>query len=276
VAGLSLASGTGAAYAFGVEPGWLSVRRLTVTLPRLPEAFHGYRIAHLSDVHVADGRSAGRLADVGAVVSGLAPDLVAFTGDFVTHHPEHVADALAAGLKAFSARDGVVAVLGNHDHWTDATLVRRVLADGGVHELQNDILPLRRGREVLHVAGVDDVWERQHRLDQVLQRLPSPGAGQPGREDGATVLLVHEPDFADTTSATGRIDLQLSGHSHGGQVSPPLIGPPLLPYLGRRYPRGLYTVGEMLQHTNPGLGTVRPHVRLNCRPEVTILTLHSP
>ena len=87
------------------------------------------------------------------------------------------------------------------------------------------------------------------------------------------VLLAHEPDYADTVAADGRIALMLSGHTHGGQVRLPLFGPLVLPYLGQRYPAGLYTLGEMTLYVTRGVGLVAPPVRLICRPEVTVLTL---
>jgi len=109
---------------------------------------------------------------------------------------------------------------------------------------------------MLHVAGVDDVWERQDRLDLVLKATP---------EAGAAILLAHEPDFADVSAATRRFDLQISGHSHGGQVIIPLRGPPLLPRYAKKYPMGLCQVGSMMQYTNRGVGMVPPRVRFNCR-----------
>jgi predicted MPP superfamily phosphohydrolase len=158
-------------------------------------------------------------------------------------------------------------VLGNHDYWSDATGVRAILDAGGVRELRNDALTLRRGDAQLHITGVDDVWENKQRLDHVLDKLPA---------EGAAVLLAHEPDFADESAASGRFDLQLSGHSHGGQCVAPGGFMPLLPELGRRYPSGLYRVGSMWQYTNRGLGMVwAPQVRFNCRPEITIITLET-
>jgi hypothetical protein len=159
----------------------------------------------------------------------------------------------------------VAGVLGNHDYWADVRGVRRIIEAGGVRELANDAMTIQRGDASLHIAGVDDIWENRHRLERVLDRLPN---------EGAAVLLAHEPDFADESAATGRFDLQLSGHTHGGQCVTPWGSMPLLPDLGRKYPSGLYRVGEMWQYTNRGLGMVwAPQVRFNCRPEITIVTL---
>jgi predicted MPP superfamily phosphohydrolase len=93
------------------------------------------------------------------------------------------------------------------------------------------------------------------------------------KDDSAAILLAHEPDFADISMRTNRFDLQVSGHSHGGQVVFPFYGPPILPYLGQKYPSGLYRVGSMLQYTNRGVGMIDPPIRFNCPPEITMFEL---
>ena len=139
-----------------------------------------------------------------------------------------------------------------------------MLSNCGVVELNNDVYSLRQGDDWLHIAGVDDVRVNKARLDDVYKLLP---------EAGGAILLAHESDFADISSQKERFDLQLSGHSHGGQVVIPFYGPPILPYLGRKYPSGLYNVRGMWQYTNRGVGMIEPAIRFNCRPEITVLTL---
>ena len=202
------------------------------------------------------------------MVNEQRPDLVAITGDFLSHPAGRlVPRRLVEGLGGLGARDGVVAVLGNHDYKAGAALVRRCLRACGIVELANDVLTLRREDAALHVAGIDDVMEGKSRLDLVLKELP---------EGGAAVLLAHEPDFADVSAATGRFDLQLSGHSHGGQVRVPLLSRLSLPPFSHRYTSGLYRVGCMIQYTNRGLGFVDMRLRFLCRPEITVFTLRSP
>ena len=271
--GLAVGLAGGAVYANRVEPAWLDIRALHLTLPHLAPALHGYRVAHLSDLHLGDWLTRDRLAAIVRLVNQQQPDLIAITGDFVTRQPERVASDLVATLRLLRATDGVVAVLGNHDHWSDPNLMRQVLRESGIVELANDVWTAQRGEAQLHICGVDDVWVGQARLDRVLARLPAAGAA---------LLLAHEPDFADISAASGRFDLQLSGHSHGGQVVLPFVGPLVLPPLARRYPLGRYQVGGMIQYTNRGVGMVAPlartrfHVRFNCRPEITMLTLAAP
>lgn len=264
--------GTGGyVYANRIEPGWVEVVARELRLAALDPAFDGFRLAQISDLHVDDEwMTEARLRDVVATVNAQAADAVAITGDYVTGHiTPSILAALTNALKALSA--STYAVLGNHDHWTNAASIRQVFRDAGLIDLNNAVHTLRRGAAMLHLAGVDDIWERKHRLDVVMKALPAAGAA---------ILLAHEPDYADTSAATGRFSLQLSGHSHGGQVNVPLLGMPVLPALGQVYPSGLYRVpspaGEaMLQYTNRGLGMVRPFVRFNCRPEITVFTLRS-
>lgn len=252
-------------YAREVEPRWLEVRPVGITLPRLAPEFDGYRTAQIGDIHLEDWAKPRRLNRMVDLVNAQNPDLIAIMGDFLSYSVDSgVPRRLVEALRRLRARDGVVAVMGNHDYLTDADLVRRCLREAGVTELRNDVRTVRRGDAALHVAGVDDVTEGQSRLDLVLKKLP---------EEGAAVLLAHEPDFADVSAAAGRFDLQLSGHSHGGQVRIPFYGPVFLPPFSQRYTSGLYEVGDMVQYTNRGLGFVDARLRFLSRPEITVLTL---
>jgi len=203
-------------------------------------------------------------------------DLTVLTGDYVSHSANY-APSCAEALSPLAASSGdspprfggaggsnALACLGNHDHWTDANAVAGALADAGLTVLRNAAREMANG---LWVAAVDDVWERHADLDKALEGIPA---------HTTIVLLAHEPDYADEVAADGRVKLQLSGHSHGGQVRLPFVGPPLLPYLAHKYPAGLYRVGGMWLYVNRGIGLIAPAVRINCRPEVTLLTLRAP
>ena len=259
----------GLVYARKVEPERVEVRRLSLPLSRLGFPFEGYRIAQISDLHADRWMTPGRLLGLVKLVNAEAPDLVVITGDFATHSwlfsLVRYATRLAAPLRRLRAPDGTFAVLGNHDHKTGAGLVRRVLESCGVTELRNDVQTLCRDGASLHLCGIDSVFEGKDRFGRVLDRLP---------KEGTAILLAHEPDFADTSGATGRFDLQLSGHSPGGQVRLPLLTPLFLPPLSRRYPGGLYRVGGMFLYTNRGIGS-HPNLRFNCRPEITVFTLRT-
>ena len=267
MAATTLVGASGIAYANRIEPYQIEIKPVAVTLPRLDPAFSGYRMVQISDIHIGTWMTRANLEHIVYLVNQQQPDLIVITGDFVTIEPvDYWAGELVPALSQLVAREGTVAILGNHDHWTNPHIVREIIRVSGLIELSNDVLTLERERSLLHIAGVDDYWMRQTDLDRVLDQLPAAGAA---------VLLAHEPDFADISAATGRFDLQISGHSHGGQVVLPFIGPPILPKYGHKYPLGRYQVGNMIQYTNRGIGMVAPYVRFNCRPEITVYTLQA-
>ena len=220
----------------------------------------------ISDIHVDKRTKKRYLNHIFHLVNQQKPDLIAITGDFVTRRQIKFLPKLEATLGKLSASDKVVGVLGNHDYWTDANKVAQVLEKNHILNLDNKVYTLKRGNSILNIAGVDDVWVGKDRLDLVLQQLPA---------QGAAILLAHEPDFADTSALTNRFDLQLSGHSHAGQIRLPFLSPPFLPSLGEKYYAGLYKVGKMLQYTNRGVGMTKLHLRFGSRPEITVFRLGS-
>ena len=265
--GAAALSGGGWTYISHIETGWVETVSVNLSLPRLSPAFNGFRLAQISDIHLSPSMTAEQVAEVVKSILAFQPDLVAITGDFVDKDFEirlSVA-GLVDALRPLSEQAQVVAVLGNHDYTTNPTAVRKILKESGILELYNDVLPLSAGKESLYICGVDDLLEGQSRLSRVIEKIPG--------EAGAAILLAHEPDFADSTVLARRFDLQLSGHTHGGQVVMPLYGPIVLPKYGEKYPSGLYQIGDLQLYTNRGLGTVPPRIRFNCRPELTLFTL---
>jgi len=257
-AGFSVLGGVG--YAALIEPRWPVVERVNVPLPGLPTDLDGFTIVHLSDLHRGPVMTQENITQAVDLALRQEADLIVLTGDYVSRSADY-APSCAEALSPLVASGDVLACIGNHDHWTNADAVAGALADAGITVLCNAAQDVADG---LWVAAVDDVWERYADLEKALEEVPA------GAE---VVLLAHEPDYADEVASDGRVSLQLSGHSHGGQVRLPFIGPPLLPYLGRKYPAGLYRVGGMWLYVNRGVGLISPPVRFNCRPEVTLLTL---
>jgi uncharacterized protein len=263
----ALACGTAgcSGYAHLVEPHWPQVTRLAVSVPALPRAMDGLTIAHLSDLHHGPDVPVGDVQRAVALTNSLRPDLVALTGDFVGDDSIYAlpcADALAD----LHATYGSFACLGNHDHWHGAQAVIAALQGVGIRLLLNEAMPIGANGTGPWIAGVDDIWEGLDDLAQTMARVPD---GSP------TILLAHEPDFADSACAWPSIVLQLSGHSHGGQVRVPIYGALIVPSYAQRYPMGFYRVKEMALYTSRGIGLVAPPVRLNCRPEIALITLHT-
>lgn len=245
-------------------------------MPRLPVAFDGFTIAQLSDFHY-DERAAVPIKAAIEMVNHLHPDLIVLTGDFVTvpvlHKTFHTAKGAAKViepcadlLSQLQSRILRVSTLGNHDVASDVHKIIDTLDSHGLPVLRNRSTPVEQGGSRIWLTGLDSVVEGDPDIDRALEGVPS---------DELVVLLVHEPDFADE-AARYPVDLQLSGHSHGGQIWLPGIGAPWLPMFAQKYPRGMYGVGPLTLYTNMGLGTIRLPIRLNCSPEVTLFTLRSP
>lgn len=251
-------------YAAYVEPRRLGIERITLRLPRLPDAFDGLTVVQLSDLHhgpYVDETEVGAAVDA---ANALQPDLTVITGDFVVaFQSDHYIGSVAAQVARLRAPLGVYGILGNHDGWGYGTLVETGIAAVGIPVLRNRAVPIERSGARLWLAGADDAITGRFDLEQTMKGV---ARGE------AAILLAHEPDVADV-AATYPIDLHLAGHSHGGQVRLPGAGPLLLPWLGEKYPMGHYRIGAMQLYVTRGVGVIAPPVRFNCPPELTHITL---
>lgn len=270
--GVAFTTLAGNYYATEYEPANLEVSQVEVFLNNLPKSFDGFRILQLSDIHIGGWMNRERLEIVVTLALQQTPDLVVTTGDYVIGHDWTMELELASldfidMMTPLTQVYPTVGVMGNHDHWTDSERARNMLRQAGILELKNDVHRIQRNGENLYIAGLDDISEGKQDLDLLQSRLPT-GA--------SAILLAHEPDYARVTSETGKFLLQLSGHSHGGQVVIPFVGAPVLPRWGRRYPAGLYQLGQMYLYTCRGVGMTSPYVRFNCRPEIVVFTLRRP
>ncbi len=242
------------------------VTPLPLVISGLSPAFDGLRIVHVTDIHFGHWISRDRLYGLVDLINEQEPDLAVNTGDFVSYVMEDLAGDLTAAMRRIDSRYGSLAVLGNHDHWLGPDRVTEILEAGNVRVLRNDVFTIENEGSVLHVGGVDDITAGADRLDKVMAKMPPAGPA---------LMLAHEPDFADKTAATGRFFLQLSGHSHGTQIVPPLIGPVLRGRHFVNYPNGRYQIGDMVQYTSNGVGTHAMRLRVNCPPEIVVVTLRA-
>jgi len=234
-------------------------------LPKLPDQFNGYRIIQISDFHLGTWLDKQAMIDIVDLVNQQEPDLIAITGDFISLKPTKFSADLVSTLSKLKSKDGVIAVLGNHDHYTDAAVIRAVLKECNIVDLSNRIFSIRRGTYHLYFAGIDDYMTSHADLQKVISQIP--------QDENSVILLAHEPDFADISAASGKFAMQISGHTHGGQICLPVWGNLYLPRLGRKYPSGRYLVEDMVVYTNRGLGTSWLKFRFNCPPEITVFQL---
>ncbi|MFZ5826423.1 MAG: metallophosphoesterase [Bacillota bacterium] len=242
-----------AGYGISVETKRVQFERRTIEIPGLPPSLRGFTIGVLADLHVGPTVSADWVRDVVQRLADRKPDLVVVVGDFIGSH-----DAVLEANRALAPVQGALGVLGNWDYYDP--VIRTALS--------NVRLLINQGVQVaehLWVGGVDEP-----RLGH-----PDVGRAMAGAPEGAVrILLSHEPDYADEIVAPEhRVALQISGHSHAGQVRLPFVGPLLLPPGGRKYHTGLYQAPHCQVYTTRGVGTAHLPVRLFCPPEVSLLTL---
>ena len=245
----------------------LVVERADVALPGLAPVFDNYRIAFLTDLHSSAVVPQWFLARAVSTVIALEPDVILLGGDFVSHSRRY-ATGLVELLRPLAAPDGVFAVLGNHDHYVSAELVRAALASAGIRELWNTSVVLRRGDDALAVGGVGDL-----RFDVIDFRAATAGLCA----DVPRIVVSHDPDVFAYWPPDVRLDLMLSGHTHGGQAHLPLLGPPYVPsQFGFRYLAGHFRDGDRQLYVSRGVGAITAPVRWGCPPEVTLVVLHPP
>ena len=259
----------------------LELLKVRVPLKRLPSAFDGLKVGQITDIH------AGPLVPPKLIRKGVdliiarRPDLIVLTGDFVSGatkilwttyggFKQRHYDYCMEELGRLKAPLGVFAVLGNHDFWSGPEVAAKVakgLENIGVRVLRNEAVRIETESQHLYIAGVDDYWENSYSLTKALEGIP---------EDICRILLSHNPDVnQDVEFLKRRIDFIISGHTHGGQIVLPFVGAPYLPSpFGQKYRAGLVRDGERETFVSRGLGLFFVPVRLNCPPDVSVITLN--
>ena len=242
------------------------LERIDIALPRAQASLAGLRIGFITDTHVGPFVSPDDIQPAVSLLRREAPDLVLLGGDYISESPRYADPTAAVLSRLCEAPLGCFAVLGNHDISADPTKVTASLEAVGIRVLRNEAAEVKIPGGPLWIAGVDETILGRADITKTFASIPQ----------GAAILtLWHEPDGAADAADRGAF-LQLSGHSHGGQVRLPGIGPLVLPPGGRRYPSGRYRIGDLTLYTARGVGVYRPAVRFNCPPEVTIVTLTEP
>jgi len=237
------------------------VEAVTLGVPGLDPAHDGLRVAQLSDLHVGRRTPPGRIRAALDAANAFQPDLVVLTGDYLSHNQQGVG-LLREALGGLAAP--TVAVLGNHDHWVDAEGATAALEGLGYAVLRNQHTVLRLRGLPFTVVGVDDLVTRHAEPARALAGAPA----------GSRLVLAHAPRTAELLRDAGLPLLVLSGHTHGGQVSIPILTPLLARLVAHEpYLRGYYRVGQVRLYVNRGVGNTVTTVRFNSAPEVTTATL---
>ena len=255
-----------AAASYGLyEAGAIKLERRRLSLPRLPRAFDGLRIAFLTDIHHGPYIRLDYVASIVRTTDALRPDLILLGGDYSSKDAHYIAPCLDV-LAGLSAPLGVFAVRGSHDYLHGLAPTVEGLRKARVAELTNASTWISRRGERLCLAGVDDLWYGKPDLTKALK-----GVGG----DDACLLVSHNPDFAETLNDP-RVGLVLSGHTHGGQIYLPGIGAPIVPSrYGQKYLKGLVEAPHTQVYISRGLGTLAQPLRYNSPPELTLITLQA-
>lgn len=247
----------------------VQLTRLPIHLPKLPAAFHGFKIIQLSDVHHSSFVSEGEITAAAQRVNALQPDLIVLTGDYVSHSVDFI-PGCARALGKLKAKHGVFAVLGNHDHWTDGQLMKTSLESHGIRVLCNEHERIEKDGAHIRLAGVDDMMVK---LDDMKAALTGTSRSE------TRILLAHNPALIREAARAG-VDLMLSGHTHGGQINWKLLVPKKetrmsrwLHRPSRKFMRGLAVLGNTQLYVNRGFGTVVVPLRYGCTPEITLIEL---
>lgn len=265
---LTAAACAGAAglYTWRVEPHWLEVVRRPLPVRHLPKELEGAVLAQLTDVHVGPQVDDEYLLSVFQLVEALAPEIVVYTGDFISYNTARRGRAASVLSQLVRGSLGTFGILGNHDYgrtWHDQSTADWVAAqaeDAGVRMLRNESANVKG----LTIAGMDELWADRFKPNEVL---PSASTGT------ACLALVHNPDAVDLAGWEGYSGWILSGHTHGGQCKPPFLPPPILSVRNRRYTAGEFELtGNRRLYISRGVGHSM-RVRFNARPEVTLFRL---
>ncbi|HEY0265055.1 MAG TPA: metallophosphoesterase [Granulicella sp.] len=249
----------------------LDISQHTLAIRNLPQAFHGFRILQISDIHLESFTEHYFLDLAIYHINRIAPDLVVHTGDLTTSLSAAPNFSRRAAAHCAELLQGIrcpqrYSILGNHDTNIGSPLVIDALNASAFPTLYNSHVPIERNGERIWLCGVDDPGTSNPILDLAIPRNP----------DGPVILLCHPPDFADEVMRHPRsplIDVMLAGHSHGGQVCLPFVGPLILPPMGSKYVSGFFRFRQMQLYVSRGVGTTGLPFRLNCPPELTVFTL---
>lgn len=258
-----VAISTASAYATLIEPYRYWVSETEIFIKDLPERFEGFRITQLTDIHHSRILGIDEVRRVVLVAQKTNPDLFVLTGDYTTTYRRYI-EPCAEALSPLSAPEGVWAVLGNHDHYTDPELTTRALEHNHITVLNNQNTVLQKGPDAIQLSGIDDWSWNGTNFKKAFEGL---------KLNRPTILLSHQPGVLEFDQ-TKKMSLILSGHTHGGQIKLPWLGP-IARFATKdlTYAQGLFRYGDVQLYVSSGTGVIGLPLRLGVRPEISVLRL---
>jgi len=250
-------------YPIFIERRKVLVNRYKIPIADLPYSFHGFTLAHLTDLHLGSFASNSFIEEIVHNTNMLGTDAIVCTGDYVLgRNTTEQIDIVWPILSKLKAKYGVYSVIGNHDHNADFNRSLYWL-ERSEQNIRHKCKPIYKGKERIIIGGSGDYWHDQLNIDNTFSSSD---------EGDCRLLLSHNPDALDTKFYTP-LSLVMSGHTHGGQVVIPFFGPPVLPVKNKNYSSGLITTAKAKLFISKGIGCSGLPVRFNCHPEIAILEL---
>lgn len=251
-----------ASYPFFIERYLLQINTYNIPVPNLPEEFINFKMVQLADLHYGNLMPKIFIERIINKANSLEGDAIVCTGDYVLNRnyaPRDI-ETVWSLLKRLKAESGVYSILGNHDHWANSNKSLELLEDSG-QNIRHKSVAIEKNGERIWIGGAGDLWEDDIGVDKAFKEVPS---------KECKILLAHNPDTADCNFDT-RVDLMISGHTHGGQVILPFIGAPVLPVKNKNFSSGFIRSQNTNIFISKGIGWAVVPIRFNCRPEIAVL-----
>lgn len=245
------------------ESRWIKTKKVTLYSKDIPDSFIGKRLVFITDIHHGPFLSIDRITKLVDRINKLEPDYILLGGDYVHREAKYI-KPLFNEFQKLKSRNGIFGVLGNHDHWEDTELTRKLMLRNGIKICDNKSYWSKIGNDSIKIGGVGDLWEDSQLPENTLNDV---------KESDFCIMIFHNPDYLEGLNSK-LIDLTLSGHTHGGQIT--LFGgwAPVLPSrFGQKYKYGLKEFGNLQAYISSGIGTITPPLRFCCRPEIVVIEL---
>lgn len=251
-----------AVYSF-VEPYWLDIKKIDIEDKDIPDSFNGKKIVFVSDIHHGPNFSRERVAGIVRKINDLNPDIILLGGDYVERGTQYIRPCFEE-LKKLNAPLGKYGVMGNHDHWEDEMAVMQGMKDAGISLLDNRAQWIIYGKGRIKVGGVGDLYTDSQYIGPTINNV---------KKDDFVILLSHNPDYAERIK-NNKVDIVLSGHTHGGQIT--LFGrwAPYIPsFYGQKYRTGIVETAFTKVIISNGVGSTGIPIRFFARPQIGVITL---
>jgi uncharacterized protein len=246
-----------------IEPHWIKIRIIQFSSNQIPVQFNNKKVVFVSDIHHGPYFSIDRVAKLVDKINSLEPDMIILGGDYVHREPKYI-EPVFKELSRLKSKSGIFAVFGNHDYWEDPIRIQACMKTAKIRNIENNSFWVKQNQDSIKIGGVGDLWENSQIIDNTINDVNG---------SDFCILVSHNPDYCEQIT-TDKVDLVLSGHTHGGQVSLFGFWSPILPSgFGQKYCYGLKKMNNFSIYITSGIGTITPPMRFFVRPEIVVINL---